>query len=192
MQKYLHEARAAFFDSFCQSWERSALNSEFVLLPAPCRARKTMSVGVGKGFNRKNSLTTRLILFLCVARLTFFFATITPSRDCDCWEFIVKTMPDDPPALTGSPSKTALKACLSRSLCCFWNELLMGVQPTAFYAERRRRPRARRRAKTLRPFFVAIRARKPWLRLRFRTLGWNVRFMLSAFSRQSWNKGGGV
>lgn len=39
------------------------------------------------------------------------------------------------------------------------------------YADRRTRPLARRREITLRPLAVAIRARKPWTRLRFRTLG---------------------
>lgn len=41
----------------------------------------------------------------------------------------------------------------------------------------RARPLARRRASTLRPLRVAIRARKPCVRLRLMTLGWNVRFM---------------
>ena len=36
---------------------------------------------------------------------------------------------------------------------------------------RRLRPRARRRAMTWRPLLVAMRARKPWVRLRFNTLG---------------------
>lgn len=39
------------------------------------------------------------------------------------------------------------------------------------YADRRARPLARRRDRTLRPLAVAIRARKPCTRLRFRTLG---------------------
>lgn len=39
------------------------------------------------------------------------------------------------------------------------------------YALKLARPLARRRAITARPFLVAIRARKPWLRLRFNTLG---------------------
>lgn len=43
---------------------------------------------------------------------------------------------------------------------------------------RRTRPLARRALRTLRPLRVALRARKPWLRARFRRLGWNVRFML--------------
>ena len=38
-------------------------------------------------------------------------------------------------------------------------------------------PRARRLFRTLRPPFVAILARNPWVRLRLITLGWNVRFM---------------
>jgi hypothetical protein len=40
-----------------------------------------------------------------------------------------------------------------------------------------RRPRVRRRASTLRPFFVAIRWRKPWVFFLFRLCGWKVRFM---------------
>jgi hypothetical protein len=32
----------------------------------------------------------------------------------------------------------------------------------------------------LRPFLVALRARKPWVRARLRRLGWKVRFMLGA------------
>jgi len=43
---------------------------------------------------------------------------------------------------------------------------------------RRLRPLARRRDKTWRPFLVAIRARKPWVRARLRVLGWKVRFMM--------------
>lgn len=38
-------------------------------------------------------------------------------------------------------------------------------------AESRLRPLARRRLSTSRPLRVAIRARKPWVRLRFRLLG---------------------
>jgi hypothetical protein len=39
---------------------------------------------------------------------------------------------------------------------------------------------ARRRFNTSRPFFVAILALKPCVRLRLITLGWNVRFIGSA------------
>lgn len=46
------------------------------------------------------------------------------------------------------------------------------------FGDSRTRPLARRRFNTWRPAFVAIRARKPCVRARFRLLGWNVRFML--------------
>lgn len=39
------------------------------------------------------------------------------------------------------------------------------------------RPFARRRFNTRRPAFVAIRARKPCVRARFKLPGWKVRFM---------------
>jgi len=38
------------------------------------------------------------------------------------------------------------------------------------------RPRARRRARTARPFFVSMRERKPCVFARWRLLGWKVRF----------------
>jgi hypothetical protein len=44
-------------------------------------------------------------------------------------------------------------------------------------ALRRARPLARRALKTLRPPFVAMRARKPCTRLRFSSLGWKVLFI---------------
>lgn len=44
-------------------------------------------------------------------------------------------------------------------------------------ALRRARPLARRRASSWRPFLVAMRARNPCVRARFKLLGWNVRFM---------------
>ena len=40
------------------------------------------------------------------------------------------------------------------------------------------RPFARRRDRTSRPFAVAMRARKPWVRLRFILLGWYVLFIV--------------
>ena len=45
---------------------------------------------------------------------------------------------------------------------------------------RRLRPFARRRANTRRPPLVAMRARKPWTRLRCRLLGLKVRFMFGS------------
>ena len=48
------------------------------------------------------------------------------------------------------------------------------LRPTSFL-----RPAARRRLRILRPFLVAMRARKPWRRVRTSLLGWNVRFITS-------------
>jgi len=45
------------------------------------------------------------------------------------------------------------------------------------YALRRLRPLARRDARIFWPFLVAMRARNPWRRLRFRLLGWKVRLV---------------
>src|SRR5690606_4605709 len=50
-------------------------------------------------------------------------------------------------------------------------------------ALRRLRPLARRRARILRPSAVAMRARKPWSRLRLRLLGWKVRLVAMAWAR---------
>ena len=52
-----------------------------------------------------------------------------------------------------------------------------GGGPAAGQAQRRLRPLARRRARTLRPSAVFMRARKPWSRLRLRLLGWKVRLV---------------
>jgi hypothetical protein len=52
-----------------------------------------------------------------------------------------------------------------------------GSGESAHQAERRFLPLARRALITARPARVAMRARKPCLRARFRRLGWNVRFI---------------
>ena len=63
-----------------------------------------------------------------------------------------------------------------------------GAQPAARCrlqtGVRRARPLARRRASTLRPPTVAMRARKPWVRLRRSECGWKVRFMASHHQQQ--------
>jgi hypothetical protein len=64
------------------------------------------------------------------------------------------------------------------------SEALIGCHPHAgrwayrYDTDSRFRPLARRRFKTIRPFFVLIRTRNPWVRRRRRRLGWNVRFMI--------------
>lgn len=54
-----------------------------------------------------------------------------------------------------------------------------GVQTYFFQVPtaKRLRPRWRLRARILRPFFVDMRRRNPWVRRREVLLGWNVRFM---------------
>ena len=52
-----------------------------------------------------------------------------------------------------------------------------GVAGRGVQGAKRARPLARRAFRTRRPPLVAIRARKPWVRLRWMMLGWNVRFM---------------
>lgn len=74
-----------------------------------------------------------------------------------------------------------------------WKEMFLSIdcghQPVSTYrlknyllaieelTERRRRPLARRRERTLRPSAVAMRLRKPCLLTRLRFEGWNVRFI---------------
>src|SRR5258706_10566767 len=53
----------------------------------------------------------------------------------------------------------------------------MRCQNRVRYGVRRARPLARRLARTLRPLAVAIRARKPCVRLRCKLLGWKVLFI---------------
>jgi hypothetical protein len=54
--------------------------------------------------------------------------------------------------------------------------IVLEIRSQCLQAESRLRPRARRAAMTLRPPFVAMRARKPCRRLRTSLLGWKVRF----------------
>ncbi len=62
------------------------------------------------------------------------------------------------------------QACLLRETAGRFRQMLP-------YGVSRARPLARRELSTLRPLRVAIRARNPWVRARFSTLGWKVRFM---------------
>jgi hypothetical protein len=55
-------------------------------------------------------------------------------------------------------------------------------------ALRRLRPLARRLASTFRPPTVDMRERKPWRRLRIRTLGWYVRFTALLRSANGWKE----
>jgi hypothetical protein len=70
-----------------------------------------------------------------------------------------------------------LSGKLSRRLNRKLERGLAVVVVTGAYGVSRARPFARRRFRTRRPAFVAMRARKPWVRARLIVLGWNVRFM---------------
>lgn len=73
---------------------------------------------------------------------------------------------ENAPELNGSgQARRARKTGLARN------------QDEVDYTLNRARPLARRAFRTRRPFLVRIRARKPWVRLRCRLLGWNVLFM---------------
>ena len=65
-------------------------------------------------------------------------------------------------AFLSQPLNTLEKAAESRRREDFGKACVPGTECSVRrYADRRTRPRARRRAKTLRPFFVAIRALNP-------------------------------
>lgn len=59
-----------------------------------------------------------------------------------------------------------------------FTESKTGHRARYLYADRRLRPFARRLFSTARPPGVAIRALNPWVRLRFKLLGWNVLFII--------------
>ena len=151
--------------------------------PSACRRR------------RNRSRMMRLIRFLAWARATAFFPTIRPNRAA-C--ILVKTaFRRNGPALslTSGRRRTASNSLARVSRACLgklsstdvrgktnkpqrWKKS-KGVESACDQTLRRLRPLARRALRTLRPPLVAMRARKPWVRLRFRLLGWNVRFMRS-------------
>ena len=68
--------------------------------------------------------------------------------------------------------------CLSRVSLVFWVCLLADFwRRDGAYGVSCARPLARRRFNTRRPALVAILARNPCVRARFKMLGWNVRFI---------------
>lgn len=77
------------------------------------------------------------------------------------------------------PNKPGLQRfCLSRVTLVFWVCLLADFwRREEAYGVSCARPLARRRFNTRRPAFVAILARNPCVRARFKMLGWNVRFI---------------
>ena len=78
----------------------------------------------------------------------------------------------------GAGRTTAFEASLSgRPAPYFRLKKATNLIVATGYADNTLRPFWRRRANTLRPLLVLIRARKPWTRARWRFFGWNVRFI---------------
>lgn len=69
------------------------------------------------------------------------------------------------------PVGATLRGSEHRAELVLFGETRGARKPAIAYGQRRARPLARRAFKTLRPFLVAMRARNPWVRLRFLTLG---------------------
>ena len=122
---------------------------------------------------RNSSRIMRLIRFLRTASRFPFLGTITPNR----------ALPD---VVSRERTRTLPFLRKKRPLwntsvnCCACNrraERGNVVTEMVYQTVRRLRPLARRAFSTCRPAFVAIRARKPCVRLRFRLLGWNVLFI---------------
>ena len=137
--------------------------------------------GSSSQFNLKYSRVIRLTRFLCTAMRICFFARIKPIRDWGSSLLAAsnKRLHDD--AFRWEWSKTRWKSAAVNNRWFLENPcpVIQGIWSDAptNQALKRLRPFARRRLMTSRPFLFAILARKPWLRLRFRLLGWKVLFI---------------
>lgn len=154
----------------------------------PCLAISTISIeGKSLFLCRNTSRLKRLIRLRWTDMPAFFFEITRPILACPRSVLQPRNDKWREPAFISVPSKTCLKSDDFRSRC-FFVSLKLKTYPrpkastTSHYwragqADKLARPLARRRARTWRPFLVAIRARKPWVRARLIVLGWNVRFM---------------
>ena len=133
-----------------------------------------MSADLSWCLDNRNSLRIiRLIRFLLTASRFPFFGTITPNR-------AVSAVVSRQRTRTLPFRRMNLPVRNTSANCCACNRrALRGKSVTEMDCQtvRRLRPLARRAFNTCRPAFVAIRARKPCVRLRFRLLGWNVLFI---------------
>lgn len=153
--------------------------------------------------NLKASRHSRFMRLRFIASPTFFLETTNPNRETGWSAWLISSSKYRVEILLVGLLKTRLKSlapsirCVfvkrkftgaspSRHLCYhsksdtdfqFWSWQMPVLLPTQ--AVRRIRPLARRRLRTCLPFLVAMRARNPWVRLRFRILGWKVRFMMA-------------
>ena len=120
-----------------------------------------------------SSLIMRLMRFLRTASRFPFFGTTTPNRALSAVvsKERIRTFPFLRKKRPLRNTSVNCRACNKRAL--------RGkvVTVMVYQTVRRLRPLARLAFSTCRPAFVAIRARKPCVRLRFRLLGWNVLFI---------------
>ena len=138
---------------------------------------------------RKDSRTMRLILFRAVACRQLFLEIANPSRATPPLLSLQSTVNhlsrlrvaclNTRPKAAALSSRFSLRNRYIELRAC--GACLSAVVMTAFwqsgYGVSLARPLARRRLRTRRPAFVAIRARNPWLRARLILLGWYVRFI---------------
>jgi hypothetical protein len=133
-------------------------------------------------FKRKDSLTSRLTRFLDTALPDDLVEMARPNRGLLPGRDLARTVNRPSVDRTGF-SNTLSKSPFDRRRSSAPKGPLTAVMtsPSLQWTHQgvsRALPLARRRARIWRPFFVAIRARNPWLRLRRRLLGWKVRFIV--------------
>ena len=133
---------------------------------------------------RKLSRTWRLIRLRAVAARQFFFEIARPRRPCTPSLSRLRTVNHLSRLRVAFLNTRPNAAASSRrlSLRNWYGELPATAEYRSAagiaYGVSLARPLARRRASTRRPAFVAMRARKPWVRARFNVLGWKVRFIV--------------
>lgn len=115
----------------------------------------------------------RLIRFRLAARRFPFFGTMTPSLASSVC-VLRERIRTQPCLRTNLPLRNTSVNCFACNKRALRGKV---VTVMVYQTVRRLRPLARLAFNTCRPAFVAIRARKPCVRLRFRLLGWNVLFI---------------
>jgi hypothetical protein len=164
---------AVWRTTFCHCCSNIEDSSALSNRPSPRLANSTTSrYGSLPGKWRKNSRVTRLIRLRWTADRTFFLAMTKPSRCLGLSLIFANTSKCWCEARASGLSNTRL---YSTALSKRFSLPKLVSAASSFnllcYADRRLRPLARRRFITRRPPLVAMRERKPWVRLRLRTLG---------------------
>ena len=154
-----------------RSWRSKARNSASSIGPVTWTI---MSADTRQCLVNLNSFRIiRLMRFRLAASRFPFFGTMTPNRAVSAFVSTERIL-TVPFLRKKRPLRNTSVNC-----CAHNNRALRGnvVTVMVYQTVRRLRPLARLAFNTCRPAFVAIRARKPCVRLRFRLLGWNVLFI---------------